>query len=191
MYDADNIASGNKYISCDVARFGKDKTVIIYWNGLRAERIKVFDTNTITQVADEIKEIQRLENVPLKNIIVDDDGVGGGCRDILRCLGFVNNSKALNNENYQNLKTQCYYKLADYINTGKIYVNTKDTTIKENLTKELEQVRRDKIDKDTKLAIVSKEKIKQQLGRSPDYSDALMMRMYYELKANVGKYYIY
>jgi hypothetical protein len=191
MYDADNIASGNKYISCDVARFGKDKTVIIYWNGLRAERIKVFDTNTITQVADEIKEIQRLENVPLKNIIVDDDGVGGGCRDILRCLGFVNNSKALNNENYTNLKTQCYYKLADYINTGKIYVNTKDTTIKENLTKELEQVRRDKIDKDTKLAIVSKEKIKQQLGRSPDYSDALMMRMYYELKPNAGKYYIY
>ena len=191
MYDANNIENGSKYISCDVARFGKDKTVIIYWNGLRAEQIKVFDTNTITQVADEIKKIQRLENVPLTNIIVDDDGVGGGCRDILRCKGFVNNSKAINNENFTNLKTQCYYKLADYINTGKIYVATKDITIKENLTKELEQVRRDKIDKDTKLAIIPKEKVKQQLGRSPDYSDALMMRMYYELKPNVGRYFVH
>ena len=69
------------------------------------------------------------------------------------------------------------------------YLKTNNTTIKNNLTKELEQVRRDKIDKDTKLAIVPKEKVKQVLGRSPDYSDALMLRMYYELKPQ-GVYFI-
>ena len=69
-------------------------------------------------------------------------------------------------------------------------MQTNNTLIKDNLTKELEQVRRDKIDKDTKLALVPKEKVKQMLGRSPDYSDALMMRMYYELKPNLGRYYI-
>ena len=36
MYENTTIESGNKYISADIARFGKDKTVIIYWNGLRA-----------------------------------------------------------------------------------------------------------------------------------------------------------
>jgi phage terminase large subunit len=190
MYENTTIESGNKYISADIARFGKDKTVIIYWNGLRAEKIKVLDTNTITQAADIIREMQRSEGVTLGNIIVDDDGVGGGLRDILRCKPFVNNSKAINNENYQNLKTQCYYKLAEYINAGKLYVQTNNTQIKDNLTKELEQVRRDKIDKDTKLALMPKEKVKQMLGRSPDYSDALMMRMYYELKPNLGRYYI-
>ena len=82
------------------------------------------------------------------------------------------------------------YKLAEYINAGKIYVQTNNTSIKEYMTKELEQVRRDKIDRDTKLAIVSKEKVKNILGRSPDYSDALMMRMFYELKKNLGRYYI-
>ena len=181
---------GEKYISADIARFGKDKTVIIYWNGLRAEKIKVLATNTITQAANEIREIQRTYGVKLSNIIVDDDGVGGGVRDILKCKGFVNNGKVINGENYQNLKTQCYYKLAEYINTGKMYVHTNNTNIKEELTKELEQVRRDKIDKDTKLAILPKEKVKQILGRSPDYSDALMMRMYYELRPNIGKYFI-
>ena len=190
MYENENLPKGYKYISCDVARFGKDKTVIIYWNGLRAEKIKVLDTNTITEASEIIKEIQRTEEVPLNNIIVDDDGIGGGVRDILRCKGFNNNGKVINGENYQNLKTQCYYKLAEYINAGKIYVQTNNTSIKEYMTKELEQVRRDKIDRDTKLAIVSKEKVKNILGRSPDYSDALMMRMFYELKKNLGRYYI-
>jgi hypothetical protein len=189
MFDNTSIEAGDKYISCDVARFGKDKTVIIYWNGLRAERIKVYSSNTITEAAKTIQEIQRQELVPLKNIIVDDDGIGGGVRDILRCKGFVNNATPINKENYQNLKTQCYYKLADYINASKIYLHTNDTSIKEDLTKELEQVRRDKIDRDTKLAILPKEKVKQIIGRSPDYSDALMMRMYYELRPQ-GVYYV-
>jgi len=190
MYENTTIQNGSKYISADIARFGKDKTVIIYWNGLRAEKIKVLDTNTITEAANEIRELQRAEGVPLGNIIVDDDGIGGGVRDILRCKPFVNNGKVINGENYTNLKTQCYYKLAEYINAGKIYLQTNNTQIKDYLTKELEQVRRDKIDKDTKLAIISKEKVKQVIGRSPDYSDALMMRMFYELRPNIGKYYI-
>lgn len=189
MYDNTTVPAGDKYISCDVARFGKDKTVIIYWVGLRAEKIKVYNSNTITEVANYIQELQRTEIIPLKNIIVDDDGVGGGVRDILRCKGFVNNATPINKENYQNLKTQCYYKLAQYINASKIYLHTNDTKIKDDLTKELEQVRRDKIDRDTKLCILSKEKVKQIIGRSPDYSDALMMRMYYELKPK-GVYYV-
>ena len=32
--------------------------------------------------------------------------------------------------------------------------------------------------------------IKKQLGRSPDYSDALMMRMYFELNPNRGSYVV-
>ena len=190
MFENTTLDGGDKYISADIARFGKDKTVIIYWNGFRAEKVKVLDTNTITEAANEIRNIQRTEGVPLGNIIVDDDGIGGGVRDILRCKGFVNNGKVINNENYQNLKTQCYYKLAEHINAGKIYFQTNNTQIKDYLKKELEQVRRDKIDKDTKLAILPKEKVRQIIGRSPDYSDALMMRMYYALKPNVGKYYI-
>ena len=33
---------GEKYITCDVARFGQDKTVILLWNGLQVEQIKPF-----------------------------------------------------------------------------------------------------------------------------------------------------
>ncbi len=190
MFENETVEEGDKYISADIARFGKDKTVIMFWNGLRVEKVRVLDTNTIVEAANEIKEIQRTEMVPLGNIIVDDDGIGGGVRDILRCKGFVNNGKVVNKENYTNLKTQCYYKLAEYINTGQIYFQTNNTKIKTSLSQELELVRRDKIDKDTKLAMLPKEKVKTLLGRSPDYSDALMMRMFYELKKNQGRYFV-
>lgn len=190
IFDNSNIEDGDKYITADIARFGKDKTVIIYWNGLKAEQFKVLDTNTIVEAANVIKELQRKEGVKLSNIIVDDDGIGGGVRDILRCKPFQNNGKVINGENYQNLKTQCYYKLAEQINSGQVYVNPNSPKMKETIIQELEQVRRFNIDKDSKLAMLPKEKVKDVLGRSPDFSDALMMRMWYELKPNAGKYFV-
>ncbi len=190
IFDNSNIEDGDKYITADIARFGKDKTVIIYWNGLKAEQFKVLDTNTIVEAANVIKELQRKEGVKLSNIIVDDDGIGGGVRDILRCKPFQNNGKVINGENYTNLKTQCYYKLAEQINSGQVYVNPNSPKMKETIIQELEQVRRFNIDKDSKLAILPKEKVKDVLGRSPDFSDALMIRMWYELKPNAGKYFV-
>lgn len=182
------VPTGDKYITADIARFGKDKTAIYLWNGLQVAEVVVLDMSSMVDVANKIKEIQQREGVKLSNIIVDEDGVGGGAKDILRCKGFVNNSKAIRGENYQNLKTQCYYKMADLINKGQIGFSTNDIKLKELLIQELEQVRRVNMDKDTKLSILSKDKIKDLIGRSPDYSDALMMRCYYELGMSRGKY---
>ena len=181
---------GEKYISCDVARFGSDKTIIMYWQGLHVKKIKTLLKSAINEVVDVVKELQQTNAVPLRNIIIDEDGVGGGAKDYLRCQGFVNNSKALKNENYQNLKTQCYYKLADKINTAQIGVDCTDINIKNNLIEELEQVRTKDADKDKKLQIIPKDNIKAILGRSPDYADAMAMRMFYEIDSNYGRYYV-
>jgi len=176
----DNIGiEGDKYITCDVARLGNDKSVVMLWNGLQVELIKTFDKNTITELANYIKELQVKHRVNLKNIIADSDGVGGGLADILRCVNFINNARPFNNENYQNLKTQCYYKLSDLINKAQIGV-TATMQEKNKLIEELEQVRAKDIDKDTKLKLIPKDIVKTIIGRSPDYSDCLMMRMYFE-----------
>tara|TARA_Y100001973_G_scaffold104411_1_gene174270 strand:- start:479 stop:1789 length:1311 start_codon:yes stop_codon:yes gene_type:complete len=181
---------GDKYITCDVARFGVDKTVLMLWSGFHIEKVQSYLKTSITEVSDKIREWQKDNAVNLRNIIVDEDGVGGGVVDILRCRGFVNNSKALKGENYQNLKTQCYYKLSEMINTGQIGISTKDISIKRDIIEELEQVRSKDMDKDNKLQIIPKDKVKDMIGRSPDYSDAMAMRMYYVIDQNVGKYYV-
>ena len=170
---------GDKYLSCDVARFGSDKTVIMYWEGLHIKKIKTLLKSAINEVVNEIRLLQQQYAVRLTNIIVDEDGVGGGVKDYMRCRGFVNNSKALKGENYQNLKTQCYYKLADMVNTAQIGIDCKDVNIKNNIIEELEQVRTKDADKDNKLQIIPKETVKDIIGRSPDYADALAMRMFF------------
>ena len=57
--------------------------------------------------------------------------------------------------------------------------------IKDKIIEDLEQVAQKDIDKDeNKIMLVGKDEIKENIGRSPDYGDAIMMRMYFELKSN-------
>jgi len=189
MFSQKGVA-GEKYISCDVARFGADKTVIMLWEGLHIINIRTLLKSAVNDVVEAVRQLQQEYQVNLRNIIVDEDGVGGGVKDFLRCQGFTNNARALKNENYQNLKTQCYYKLADKINKGQVGIECADVNVKNQIIEECEQVRTKDADKDNKLQIIPKDTVKAILGRSPDYSDALAMRMYYEIDQNFGKYYV-
>ena len=162
----------------------------MYWQGLHLRYVRTLLKSAVNDVVDEIKKLQQENQVNLTNIIVDEDGVGGGVKDYLRCQGFVNNARALKNENYQNLKTQCYYKLADLINKSQLGITCNNINTKNDIIEELEQVRTKDADKDNKLQILSKDTIKAMIGRSPDYADALAMRCYYEIDSNYGRYFV-
>ena len=58
---------------------------------------------------------------------------------------------------------------------------TDDLTIRKKLTQELQQWKAKAIDDDRKFGIIGKDEIKKLIGRSTDYSDALYMRMFFEL----------
>ena len=124
---------GQKFISCDVARFGSDRTVIMYWEGLHIKKIRTLLKSAVNDVVDEVRQLQQTNGVPLRHIIIDEDGVGGGAKDFLRCQGFTNNARPLKKENYQNLKTQCYYKLAELINKAQIGITCPDINVKNHI----------------------------------------------------------
>jgi phage terminase large subunit len=189
IYDCftnDFAETGQKYLTADIARFGRDKTVIGIWDGYRLIEILTLDKNKVTEAADLIKKLCHKNQIPISNVVIDDDGVGGGVTDILTgCNGFVNNSSPLENqktndtENYNNLKSQCYYKLAELINQSKIYIA--ETEYRDQIVQELEQVKQHNMDKDAKKQILPKDKVKELIGRSPDFSDMIMMRMFFEV----------
>ena len=94
----------------------------------------------------------------------------------------INLPSKLQVENYDNLKTQCSYKMAERINEGGYYFKALKGTIYEDmLTEELEQLKSRDADKDSVLRIVRKDQEKIILGRSPDLRDVVMMREYFEL----------
>jgi len=181
-----------KYISVDVARFGSDRSVCIVWVGLAAVEVLVYTKLSTTELSQHIRELISKHGIHPSNIIVDSDGVGGGVADQIRGTNFVNNARPLFDQNFSNLKSQCYVKLAELFKEGKISINILDTSIIDDLTQELLSVKLKDVDKDNKVQVTSKDEMKKILGKSPDLSDAFMMRMLPEVKNQkaTGKYAI-
>jgi hypothetical protein len=175
-------ADDKKYISVDVARFGTDRSVACVWVGLTVVEILVYSKLSTVELSSEIRNLIAKYGVHPGQVIVDSDGVGGGVADQIRGTNFVNNAKALHNQNFANLKSQCYVKLSELFKEGRISINVLDTSLVDDLTQELLAVKLKDVDKDNKVQVGSKDDMKKVLGKSPDISDALMMRMYYEIK---------
>jgi Phage terminase large subunit len=171
-----------KALTCDIALEGADKFVLIAWEGYVAIHIKVIPKSNGQEVLVAIESMANQFGIPKSRIVFDQDGVGGFIKGFLQgAKGFVNGSKALNNENYKNLKTQCIYKFCDRAKEGGYWI--KDQRYKQDMIVELEQLKRCNMDNDTgKLEVVSKDIIKSIIGHSPDFSDSLIMREFLELK---------
>lgn len=180
-------ASTDYYLTADIARMGKDRTVIAVWHGLHLERLDIHSGLRVNEVADAIKRLALEYSIPLNRILADEDGIGGGVCDLTRCRGFVNGSKAIR-PFYANLKADAYYKLGELIDANAI---TFSSRYRDAITKELELVRRTNIGKDGKLTVSSKDDIaKRAGGLSPDIADAIAMRAWFMLSTNTGRYAI-
>ena len=173
---------GVRYMTVDVARKGKDKTVIMIWEGLNVFYFEEESVSDIYLLSEKINKLERQYRV--EDVIIDEDGVGGGAVDMARTKGFVGGSRALNGENYQNLRTQCYMYLSKEIKNIRLY--NIPPSVKEDIITELQQYKRKNIDSDGKIQISSKDDIKARINRSPDYADAIMMRMFFSIQNNRG-----
>jgi phage terminase large subunit len=176
--------SGKKYITADIARFGADKAIIAVWDNWNIIEIKVFDVSSTVQIQDAIKDMMKRHAIPTSQVIADEDGVGGGVVDNLRIKGFKNGSKPFQNENYFNLQSQCGFKLAERINSGDLGIDIEiEQKYKDEIIEELEQLKRLPTPTgEGKLRILTKDEVKRNIGRSPDWRDLLLMRAYFDYK---------
>lgn len=183
------LEEGKLYISADIAGHNMgDDTCLILWNHLNVIDIKIFNNKTIKELIDYIKKWKKEYNIPNRNVICDNDGIGYSLSSLIPgSYAFHANNKPLGKDNnYQNLKSQCYYTLSDRVKNGLINFGDMNTELKERLVKELVAHKMVDTDKDNKFKITPKEIIKKNIGSSPDIADAIMMRMVYELKQSEG-----
>lgn len=175
-----------KYIICDAARLGKDRIVVSYWQGMVCKRISAFTKKTTDVTEKIIEEWREKYQVPISHVLVDEGGVGGGIVDHLRCKGFLGNRVAFKKENYANLRCQCFYILARKVNAHEMRIECANPEIRELIIEELEQVKTWEADKDKKLTVMPKDRVKEAIGRSPDFADTLSMRMFFEFKNTIA-----
>lgn len=192
----------DRWITADTARYGKDSTVIYVWYGLAViERLEIKhsrlnEKNATEETIEKITQLEKKHNVFRTQIIIDELGAGGGgVIDGLRgCIAFAGSSSAkkVNDnlfEQYNNLKSQCVYKLSEYIADKKIYFALKNPEIEQKIITEAKAHRKHNFDNGLKLSVTPKDEIKELLnGTSPDDFDNFIMRMFPEIKENYDPY---
>lgn len=187
------VLSGEKYITADIARLGKDTTTARVWSGWRVvERVERSKLR-IPESADMIRELANKYSIPMSNTIADEGGVGGGVVDLLNCVGFIANARPLPTgeydvntgkeiiDNFDMLKSQCGFKLAEKINANEVYEHCSQE-VREKVVEQLEQLKQKSINSDMKKGLMPKEEIISNIGYSPDDLDNYIMRAYFDLK---------
>lgn len=180
---------GEKCITIDAARFGGDRIVAIVWHGWRG-KIYSWKKQGLDKTAEMIEKLRAEFGIGKSSVLVDEDGLGGGLVDFGKYRGFTNNAKPIqygkDTANYDNLKSQCYFGLSDIVNTNKIHLTADSSEIEQLIIEELEVIKQRQVDTDMKRGVIKKEVMKELLGRSPDFADAIMMRKYFDLVPKIS-----
>ncbi len=174
---------GDKAISADLAMQGRDRFVAGIWKGMC---VKVAIDKPLARGKEIEQDVKRLMNengIGHSQTIVDSDGMGSYLESYLEGIKeFHAGARAIDVNEFANLKSECGYKLAEFINTRKLKIIC-TAEQKEIITEELGVLKADNVDADErKKKIIKKEKMKELLGHSPDYLDMLLMRMIFVLQ---------
>lgn len=200
--------ANKRYITCDVARFGRDLATIFVWIGWKVVKLVVLTKCDANDLIAAIEKERNKFSITRGNVIVDQDGVGGGVVKMGRYLGFSGNNPAMEDpgtyikENYRNRNVQFAYRLADRVNNNEVSVElTNENVVVDNaygcrikiggvvhdvrelIKQDFRAIRMKELSNDGKKDTNDKPEQKRLCGgRSPDFFDAMKMRIHYEIK---------
>src|SRR3990167_374738 len=198
--------STEKFHIVDIADDGSDKTVSSLWEGLELYQIDQYERLNTEGIISMIREKNAQHRVPYSQTAVDAIGVGAGVVSsslLDGIIGFKSSYQAIRTDQsiiqlpnvhylshvplvteYKNLRSQCIFFLAQLVNNHQIACRISDVRIKERIIEEL-ALYQDASQGDGKRMATQKEDIKALLGRSPDLSDTLIMRCYFQIRSKL------
>jgi phage terminase large subunit len=169
--------SGVYSIACDVARYGKDKSVTTERNGHLIHQLKEYSKYSTMEFATVINNDYHRGQKP-DAVIIDTIGVGAGVYDKLLQMGVrgvIEGNASMKPEDikvYQNKRAEMYFGLKHFVEKGGKLPNDKD------LKEELLALRYFYNQTSGKIQIISKDDLKEILGRSPDKSDSVALHFF-------------
>lgn len=160
----------------DVARYGADRSTLVFRRGMVAERPMFIQQCSIPELADFAYKQYCIRHP--KAVFVDGTGVGGGVVDVLQAWGVptydINFSSRSSDPRYKNRRTEMWCNMAEWIKSGGCL--PPDEHLKKELCSPLYSS-----DEGGKICLESKAKIRSRLGSSTDFADALALTFAEEL----------
>lgn len=188
VYHAQNIEPdplqlGHRRLGVDVARFGDDQTVFCMVNGNSMEFAKAFKDIPIDRIARMVTTYIGEPEVPVtpEDVHIDSVGVGGGVVDILRgpahhmrVSEVVSGAKPVPRPGsffkFANLRSQMWWEFREKLRCGLFSLPSEiDPKLLGDLTTPRYEIKSDKV-----IFVETKEDIKERIGRSTDFGDALV-----------------
>lgn len=185
--------TGDRVLGLDMARYGDDSNSFWYREGSYLERIAKIQNADTYKLYDVIASRYSPSDLDVINID-GTGGYGGGLSDMLKHHGYnvnecVYSSKAPDPK-YFNLRAHMY-KACSIAVSANLYLPAYDDTdrIEEELAAQKIILR----ETDDKFQLLSKDKIKQALGRSPDDSDGIALTFAHvrDLKGDIYRTHIF
>jgi hypothetical protein len=188
----EGITRGDPRIGVDPARFGDDRTVILYREGHNVRDVRAYRKENTIQTADRVKYNLRQHNIRSNGRVAVDGGGGYGGGVVDNLVAWLDDPEQIN-EGYRvpvsevmvakppthdpygrfyNLRAQLYWELRTLFEENKIAIP--DTALGEELANELSQIKF-VVMPGGKIKIEEKAEMKKRLLRSPDLADALMI----------------
>lgn len=187
LFTNEYVPTGEMSITADIAFYGSDRFVVYVWSGNVVVDVVVVDRSGPEEVEKILRAMAIKHSVRRSRMVYDADGLGQYLKGYLKdAIPFNNGGTPLPEENkkveYKNLKSQCYFRMAKNINDGNYYIAKDLGKHKTTLMQELQAVRNNTYGKDGKLSVLPKDKVREIIGRSPDFSDAMMMKEWLNIK---------
>ena len=168
-----------KIVSCDVARYGEDKTTILDRNDNKILSIEIKEKIPTTMTAGIVK--RHYEKSEADSLVVDDTGLGGGVTDMLReqhigVLAFNGGSKqkAIDANHFVILRSQFWYYTAKKLEKGIYDFTELPQKTFEILKNQLCGVKY-AVDSQGRIKVESKDDMRARGMASPDVADSLVM----------------
>jgi phage terminase large subunit len=189
MFTNDFVEVGEDRLSADLAMKGRDRFIAGHWKGLTVRIVLDQEYSSGKSIEKDLKTEMIKCRVPHSKTVVDSDGMGQYLESYLNGIKeFHGGGKAMKLEEFANLKGECGYKLAEVCNKRLIKIICTEEQ-KQRIIEEMGVLKSKDVDGDEKRKrIISKEEMKEILGRSPDYLDMLIMGMYFEVVAEMVGY---
>lgn len=181
MFRNEHVTGGNKYGSADLAMKGRDNFVAGWWNGMIGHPNIIKPKCDGKEIETDVRSLMMQHSIPHSRFVVDSTGMGSYLESYINGIKEFNFAMGAKDPEFQKLKDECAYKLAEVVNKREIWIVC-PADIQELIKQEMAVLKADDVDADTKKKkIISKDEMKGYLGRSPDFLDWLILRMYFEI----------
>lgn len=194
MFTNDECRNGDRWITVDLADVGKDNLIALLWDGFHLEDAMVVQHSTPRMNYEKIKIFADINNIPYNRIIYDGTH-GAYMYDYMpEAQPFISAASPIGKYAIManRLKDECYLRLINAINNGRISVSSKvasmpyrhqvmksEMTFQGEILDECSVVRLRENPTNGRMKLIPKKEMNSRLGksRSMDVLDPMAMRM--------------